>query len=307
MRLMLWLILASVVSGCALTTEPIDIPYTPSAARAPAPGATAVTVAVSASDARTSYRDRVSSKKNGFGMEMAPIVATNDIVQTVRAAVAQELHAEGFAIGPGSLELAVEVVKFYNDFKTGVFAGDAVADVTLNLKVLRPDRSVVFAKLYTGEGKEENIQLATGENARLALIRALGNAVQNLVGDAELTAALTGDRTSRIALPAGAPAAAPAPPPAEVAAAAAPEPVMIGDGTCVYKSSGATQLSLHIENGGQYLVQPRGPGGITVLLQCRNGRLSRGRRVTPPLPLRSDASRSAHREGFCGSGLMPAS
>lgn len=280
MRLVLWLILASVVSGCALTTEPVDIPYMPGAARAPAPGAAAATVAVSASDARTSYRDRVSSKKNGFGMEMAPIVATNDIAQTVRAAVAQELQAEGFVIGPGGLEVAIDVVKFYNDFKTGIFAGDAVADVTLNLKVLRPDRSVAFAKLYAGEGKEENIQLASGENARLALIRALHSAVQNLVGDAELTAALTGDKASRIALPAGAPAAAPpSPPPAEVTAAAAParvrEPVMIGDGTCMYKASGPERGSLHIQNGGRYVEQPRvGRGGSPVIWQCRDGRLS---------------------------------
>jgi uncharacterized lipoprotein len=266
--------LAAIVSGCALTTEPIDIPYQPGAARAPAPGAAAATIAVTASDARTSYRDRVSSKKNGFGMEMAPIVPTNDIVQTVRAAVAQELKAEGFVIGPGGLELAIEVIKFYNDFKNGFFAGDAVAEVTLNVKVLRPDRSVAYAKLYTAEGKEENIQLASGENARLALIRALRSAVDKVVGDAALTVALTEDKAGRVAgARAGAPPAmAPAAAPVEPAVAQAAEPVMIGDGTCMYKGAPPAQLSLHIENGGRYVAQSRGNVG-TVIWECRNGRL----------------------------------
>jgi hypothetical protein len=62
-----------------LTTDNIEVPYRSLAARPPTPGASGITIAVKASDERTTYRDRVSSKKNGYGMEMAPIVATNDV------------------------------------------------------------------------------------------------------------------------------------------------------------------------------------------------------------------------------------
>lgn len=44
-------------------------------------------------------KSKVSSKKNGYGMEMAPITAAEDVAVTVRKAIEQELQARGFALG----------------------------------------------------------------------------------------------------------------------------------------------------------------------------------------------------------------
>ena len=177
-------------SGCALTTDTIDVPYQSTGPTTPVAGASAQTVAVAATDGRTTYRDRVSTKKNGYGMEMAPIVASNDIPQSVASALQQELTAEGYKMGSGHAQLSVEVVKFYNDFKSGFFAGDAVADVAINVKVLGPGNELVYAKYYDASGTEPNIQLSGGDNARLALIKAFGNVIHSVISDPALQQAL---------------------------------------------------------------------------------------------------------------------
>lgn len=192
--------IAALTSGCALVPAKIDVPYQPVNTQvAPVPGATSDTVAVEAVDARTEYRDRVSSKKNGYGMEMAAITATNDIPSTVADALKSELTERGFKLGPGGSDVTVEVLKFYNDFKTGFFSGDAVADVALNVKVTRPDKSIAFTKYYDGSGTEPNIQLAGGDNARAALIKALANVIQSVVGDPDFINALTATPANKTA------------------------------------------------------------------------------------------------------------
>lgn len=193
-RIFCCIFLCAAISACALTTDSIDIPYQPAAHASPVAGADSVTVSVAGSDGRTTYRDRVSSKKNGYGMEMAAITASNDIPDTVRSAVEQELAARGYKIGPKNVQVSVEVVKFYNDYKTGFFSGDANAEVAFNVKVARPDQSLVFSKYYSGSGTEPNVQLANGSNARAALIVALRAAVASLVNDPDFLHAVTAAR-----------------------------------------------------------------------------------------------------------------
>jgi len=189
-KLLFAIALAAMTSACALTSETIDVPYQSTAPTTPVAGAAGETVAVAATDGRTTYRDRVSSKKNGYGMEMAPIVASNDIPQTVADAIQQELTAEGYKIGPGHAHLKVEVVKFYNDFKTGMFSGTAVANVALNVKVIGPGNQLIYAKYYDASGTDPHIMMYSGDNARVALIKAFANAVDSVVSDPALQQAL---------------------------------------------------------------------------------------------------------------------
>jgi uncharacterized lipoprotein YajG len=188
-KILVALIFALSCSGCSLSTAQIDVPYQPashttaSITTASIPDAGDVFVTVATTDGRTTYRDRVSSKKNGYGMEMAAIVATNDLPTTVSDAFKQELAARGFKIGPHGAAVQVELVRFYNDFKNGFFSGDAVANVAFNVKVLSPVSSIVFTKYYEGTGTEPNIQLAGGDNARAALIKAFTASVNSAVSD----------------------------------------------------------------------------------------------------------------------------
>lgn len=175
-------------SGCALTKEYVGLQYVPNPSPTHVAGAEKAQVTVTTQDSR-SMKDRVSSKKNGYGMEMAAIIATNDVPMLFQHAFETELQNVGFKKGPGAT-LFCDITRFYNDFKIGFWAGDAAADAMVNLQVKNASGQVLFAKSYSAEGRKENIQLAGGKNAKVALEAALADIVRKAVGDRDLIAAL---------------------------------------------------------------------------------------------------------------------
>ena len=179
------------LSGCALTTEQIELNYTQQAGVAKVAGAENVSVNVQVADQRLD-KSKVSSKKNGFGMEMAPITAAEDVAVTVRKAIEKELQARGFQLGSDAalVKVAADITRFYNDHKMGFFAGDAVADLNLSVTVKSKSGALLYAKQIIAQGKEANTQLATGNNAKLALDRALENGMKMLFEDPAFLSAL---------------------------------------------------------------------------------------------------------------------
>ena len=179
------------LSGCALTTDRIQLQYAQQQGVSRIPGAGEVSVNVKVSDQRQD-KTRVSSKKNGFGMEMAPIVPMVEVTDTVRNAMEQELQARGFKLGSqaAQVQIAADLTRFYNDYKTGFFAGDAVADLNLYVAVKPKQGGPAYSRHIVAQGVEPNIQLASGENARLALNRALENGMKLLFDDREFVDAL---------------------------------------------------------------------------------------------------------------------
>lgn len=182
---------AASLSGCALTTEQIELHYTQQTGVAKVAGAEKVSVNVQVTDQRLD-KSRVSSKKNGFGAEMAPITAAEDVAVTVRKAIETELLARGFQLGSDAalVKVAADITRFYNDHKMGFFAGDAVADLNLSVTVKSKAGQLLFSKQIIAQGKEANTQLATGNNARLALDRALENGMKMLFEDPSFLSAL---------------------------------------------------------------------------------------------------------------------
>lgn len=82
-----------------------------------------------ARDRQTQLADRVSTKKNGYGMEMARIISTNDVVlDLVRASVEREFKTPGFRVGPGGVAVTIEL-KFLQYFQLGLVTGTALADI----------------------------------------------------------------------------------------------------------------------------------------------------------------------------------
>lgn len=189
-RYLALLAVVSVFTGCALTEDKIDIPYQGRANITVVQGADKVNVEVKNEDKRTVFKDRVGAKKNGYGMEMAKIVPTNDVAKTFSDAVMFELENLGFKNGAGGKTVKVELVRFYNDFKMGFFAGDAVADGLVNIVVTNNKNEVIFTRSYEGGAVYPNIQLALGENAREALIKAMTDIVGKVAQDKELHTAL---------------------------------------------------------------------------------------------------------------------
>jgi uncharacterized lipoprotein len=180
-----------VFPACALEQDFIEVRHVASVTPASVVGAAGISVAVVVRDERITNRDRVSVKKNGYGMEMASIVATNDVVAEVRRAVEATLQGMGFQTGvPRDGVTQVEVHRIWNDFKVGFWSGQAVSEVSATLTVRGNDGRVAFTRMYTGETTVPGVMLASGENARLSLEQALDRLGQRIATDTELARAL---------------------------------------------------------------------------------------------------------------------
>ena len=169
-------------NGCALTKDYISLNYVAQSNVAQIAGADQVSVKIDITDLRSS-KDRVGSKKNGYGQEMAAIIAKEDVTDTVKKAIETELSQRGFKVSGGDTLLMIQLVKFLNDFKPGFWSGDAVAEVMMEVQLKKVDGSIAYSKVVSGEGKNPSIQLASGANAKVALDAALQNAVERMFGD----------------------------------------------------------------------------------------------------------------------------
>lgn len=185
----LWLLLlAQILTGCALTRDEIGLNYTVRGGRDKVPGAADVKVDVTLTDQRE-VRDVVGRKINGWGMETAGILSTNDVVKLVQNAIGTELEMRGFARGQGVV-VTGELTKFYNRFKIGFWAGDSIAEMILNIQIKGQDGAILFSKNIVAEGLEPNIQIAGGHNAKASLENALAKAIEQLFQDAAFIPAL---------------------------------------------------------------------------------------------------------------------
>ncbi len=113
-------------SGCALTKDYVVLSYDPQINVEKIKEADTVKVRVEISDVRV-IRDRVSNKINSYGMDMAPIIAQNDVGETLKKAIEAELKNRGFELADGSVLVLAELNKYYNSFKTGFWSGRPVA------------------------------------------------------------------------------------------------------------------------------------------------------------------------------------
>lgn len=181
-----------ILSGCALTRDHITLDYVPMESAEKIANAEKIQLLVAISDQRNS-KDRVSCKKNGYGMEMASILSKNDVNLLIKQALVTELANRGFSIGndySNCVLIDVELNKFYNDFKNGFFAGESLAEVILNVKIKKPDGTFAFSKSIMGSGEKKPIYLFTGTNAKITLESALQNAISKIVSDQEFILAL---------------------------------------------------------------------------------------------------------------------
>ena len=188
------------LSGCALTTDRIELRYNQQQGVTQVLGANNVSVNVQVTDQRQD-KSKVSSKKNGFGMEMAPILAIEDVAVTVRRSIEQELRSRGFQLGSDTalVRIAADLTRFYNDHKVGFFAGDAIADLNMSVTVKSKNGEQLYSRQVNAQGVEPNTQLMSGENAKLALNRALENSMRALFEDQAFLSALVASSASKSA------------------------------------------------------------------------------------------------------------
>lgn len=97
----------------------------------------------------------------------------------VEKAVLSELHSRGIHTGAnGTVLVTLEVTRFWNDFKTGFFSGDAIAELQIAVQVKNAAGTIVYAHNVAVSGAESHIQIAGGDNAERALNAALAAGVQ---------------------------------------------------------------------------------------------------------------------------------
>lgn len=193
-ELLRWIAALSVlqlVGACALAPETIDINYAMRAAANPTREGAGSLVELRTIDGRLSHRDRVGTKKNGYGVELARITASRSPLELLRNSVQQELTACGFTVGPGGAVLTIELLDFYSDFKPAFLipVADSAAEVSFSLQV-GPPGTPVFSKIYRGKGTGTDAIVMTPGAARVALEQALATAMQQVTDDAALRAAL---------------------------------------------------------------------------------------------------------------------
>ena len=176
-------------SSCALKKDTISMGYTPQENIDKIHNAEKVRLHVNITDARN-MKDKVSYKKNAYGMELAEIVSSTDVTQIVRTALESELRNRGFIVNNSGINLDVTLIKFFSDFKTGFWSGEAVAEVIMSVQVKQLNNQIPFNKVINGNYTNPNIQLASGKNAQIALDGALGDAVSKLVNDPSFIAAI---------------------------------------------------------------------------------------------------------------------
>ena len=184
------LVVAVGVGACALTEDKVAIDYLPPEAAAPVTGAAAVTLEVKGTDERQQYRDRIGTKKNGYGMEMARITATNDVVEVVRSGIERGLKAEGFGIGPGGLTVSIELQNFYNNYRVGLVSAEAVAEVAFALKVRNAAGTLIYNRFYSIANTYDGVFWMGGANAKASLEKATTLVVSQVLEDRALQDAL---------------------------------------------------------------------------------------------------------------------
>lgn len=167
------------LNGCAVTPDTIALSYTQQPGVKKLDRADAVAFNVQTVDSRK-IKDKVSVKKNGYGMEMAQITSAEDVGGLLKRAIESELENRGFQSRPGGAVVVAELRRFYSDFKVGFFSGEAVADLVMDVRVSRPDGKPTYSTHIEAEGIQEGVMLMGGDNAKVALDAALKNAMGKL-------------------------------------------------------------------------------------------------------------------------------
>jgi uncharacterized lipoprotein YajG len=188
MRMLAIVALAATLTACATTEEIVPIPYAPAKAAA-VPGAESIQVTVVAVDSRTTNRQRISTKINGYGMEMAPIRSKEEVADVVRDALSAELKKRGYGLGSGGPKVEAKVVTFYSKFGVGILAGKSEANVDLTVTVTSAGGETLYTRELKGKA-DKAVQIAGGKNAAATLSAALADDFKTLFADEAFTKAL---------------------------------------------------------------------------------------------------------------------
>lgn len=182
------LIIVPALSGCAITTATTPLTYQSQKNVAALPDAKNVVVNVLVKNDKK--HKRIGSKENGFGMSMASIYAKEPISQTIEDAIQKGLVARGFGTGTsGPVIVNATVKEFHNTFHLGMIEGEAVARLNMTVAVTTKRGKEIFSKDIMATGKTGSM-ISSGDNAGIAMDRALSAGIESLFDDPAFIQAL---------------------------------------------------------------------------------------------------------------------
>lgn len=192
----LWVFPLCLALGACATVE--DTPHFPSYQAQPAliAGAQNIKVEVEVNDARDYNRERISTKINGFGMEMAAIRSADDIAQVVKQATEACLTARGYNLAGDGDHLNIGIKTFYATYKSGIVSMSVLGVVDLDVTLADQNGHQLYQTSEHGTSSDSAL-LANGSNAARALNEAMGNAFDQLFGDRGFMLALGPSATSQ--------------------------------------------------------------------------------------------------------------
>ncbi len=170
-----------ILSGCAAGSGYVTLSYLPQYNVTRVPDAELRRAQVIVIDQRP-IRDRVSARKNMKGMEIAPIVATNDVVGVLTDAMEAELANRGYVVDAGGAVIEVRLKKLYTDFQVGFWSRRANTESLFNVRVLDVDGRELFQKNIREEWSKPGMTMSA-KRVNKALDLALREMVQSLFRD----------------------------------------------------------------------------------------------------------------------------
>lgn len=106
-------------------------------------------------------RDRIGDKRNGYGMVMGTVVATEPVTETVRKVIAETFTANKHTVvtdaSAAALKVEASVTKFWFDYRTGLIDVEFFADVQTRLSVKDAAGNEIFTKDFKGYASEKTM------------------------------------------------------------------------------------------------------------------------------------------------------
>ncbi len=178
-----------ILGGCALGARNATLSYPP-AGTAPAARAAAIApakgpIALAPIQDVRSDKKKVGTVRNGFGMQTAEVVTSDDIPRWIHGAVRSELAAAGYQVTPAGADPA----------RGTTLSGDPShlwcdayftyqGEVTLSVRLQRDGRELL-ARQYQGSGGAGMNWVASAEAYGQTLAIALADALRQLVADVD--------------------------------------------------------------------------------------------------------------------------
>jgi uncharacterized lipoprotein len=180
------LLILLTLSGCAFTKGYVAIDYVPSSQAEILEEAQNVKVQVHVCDNREN-KEIIGHKKNGYGIRMAPILATNNLETLLKDAIRQGLANQGFIITEGAgFTVEAEIKKMYNNFKMHLFSTDGEGEVIFATRVLSPEGEELFAEDILAKEIRKPCFVMGETNAKKSVESAFATAVSNLITNKNL-------------------------------------------------------------------------------------------------------------------------